>query len=175
MSNTRRLINLATRLAAEPDREAAIRQLAAEAQGDRDLVRRAHRRLTSEYLPTDDAQTAATMLSALLDPTKGWATELDDLDQRVIDLVRDAEARMRVLTSGDPKRLRDVSALLSGDTPERQAARALLRLATERAERARRKPWPEQGKAPVRAIDPVILDLPTGVGQEPVGESDQPS
>ena len=174
MSNTRRLINLATRLAAEPDREAAIRQLAAEAQGDRDLVRRAHRRLVSEYLPTDDAKTAATMLSALLDPTKGWATELDDLDQRVIDLVRDAEARIRVLTSGDPKRLRDVSALLSGDTPERQAARALLRLAIERAERARRKPWPEQGKAPVRAVDPVILDLPTGIGQD-AGEGDPPN
>jgi DnaJ-domain-containing protein 1 len=109
MSNTRKLINLATRLAAEPDREAAIRQLATEAQGDRELVRRAYRRLTQEYLPTEEAETAATLLGALLDPTRGWATEADDLDQRLLDLVRDAEAQMRVLAGGDPRRLREAA------------------------------------------------------------------
>jgi len=178
MSTTRRLINLATRLAAEPDREAAIRQLATEAQGDRELVRRAHRRLTQEYLPTEEAETAATLLGALLDPTRGWATEADDLDQRLLDLVRDAEAQMRVLAGGDPKRLREAAGRLPGETPERRAARAVLGLAIERAERARRAPWPTDGPArdpdaPARrAAEPVILDLPPVTGPE--GRGDHP-
>jgi hypothetical protein len=177
MSNTRRMINLATKLAGEPDRDAAIRQLAAEAHGDRDLVRRAHRRLTQEYLPTAEAQTAATLLNALLDPTQGWQTEVDDFDQRLLDIVRNAESQMRVLAGGDPKKLRDAGDRMPGETPERRAARALLHLAAERAARARRVPWP-QGAPPAgqpapapqapprRAASPVIFDL------EPVRPSD---
>jgi hypothetical protein len=181
MSNTRRLINLATKLAAaETDREAAIRQLATEAQGDRALVRRAHRRLTREYLPTDQAETAATLLGALLDPTRGWATEADDLDQHLLHLVRDLEAQMRVLVGGDPRRLREAAGRLPGETPERTAVRAMLLLAIERAERARRAPWPAGGPehgpdAPARrAAEPVILDLPQIEDHRPGGPGHRP-
>jgi hypothetical protein len=176
MSDTRRLINLATKLAAEPDRDAAVKQLAREAHGDRDLVRRAHHRLVRDYMPTTEAQSAAALLNALLDPTMGWETELDDLDQRLLEVVREAESRMRVLAGGDPAKLRAAGDRLPGETPERRAARSLMHLAAERAARARQVQWPVQPTAqhgdtmggPTIESSTVVFDL------TPVRPEDEP-
>jgi hypothetical protein len=175
MSDTRRLINLATKLAAEPDRDAAVKQLAREAHGDRDLVRRAHHRLVRDYMPTTEAQSAAALLNALLDPTMGWETELDDLDQRLLEVVREAESRIRVLAGGDPAKLRSAGDRLPGETPERRAARALLHLAAERAARARQVKWPIESEQHGDTLGVPTIESSTVVfDMTPIRPEDEP-